>query len=105
MLSYLCHPLPHSGNSFRIRLRIDAAGMGGISACKEAEALIDLTGVYMKTDQSVADKMKNNDFLVDFQKYVVCECERMGVPAYYGSDAHSLASIGKCAEYYRALYE
>ncbi len=76
-----------------------------ICACKDAGALIDLTGVHMTSTQSVADKMKNNDFLVDFQRYVVQECQRIGVPAYYGSDAHSLDSIGGCADYYRALYE
>ena len=76
-----------------------------ISACKNADALIDITGVHIGKGQSVADKMKNNDFLVDFQRYVVQECGRMGVAAYYGSDAHSLSSIGSCADYYRKLYE
>ncbi len=76
-----------------------------ISVCKEANAMVDITGVHLQKSQSVEDKIKNNDFLVDFQRYVIQECERMCVATYYGSDAHSLAAIGGSAEYYRKLYE
>lgn len=76
-----------------------------LSACKSANALVDLTGVHMTKTQSVADKIIDNGFLVEFQKYVVSECRKMGICAYYGSDAHSLSSIGRTIDYYKALFE
>ena len=76
-----------------------------ISACKEKGAMVDLTGVHMGQNQSVDEKMKNNDFLVDFQRYAIRECARMGVTAYYGSDAHELSLIGDSAQYYRRLFK
>ena len=74
-----------------------------IDACKKKGTVIDLTGVHMKTD-TVAEKMDKNSFMVDFQRYVVNECKNKGVYALYGSDAHSLASIGNAYDYYKELF-
>ena len=74
-----------------------------IDACKKKGTVIDLTGVHMKTD-TVAEKMAKNGFMVDFQRFVINECKNKGVYTLYGSDAHSLASIGNAYEYYKELF-
>ena len=72
-----------------------------IATCCDKDTLIDLTGVHLRGQQTAEDKIKNNDFLVDFQRFVIQECQRKGVAAYYGSDAHSLSSVGNtCADYF-----
>jgi histidinol phosphatase-like PHP family hydrolase len=57
----------------------------------------------MKTD-TVAEKMDKNGFMVNFQRFVINECKNKGVYTLYGSDAHSLASIGNAYEYYKELF-
>ena len=74
-----------------------------IDACKKKGTMIDITGVHMKTD-AVAEKMQKNGFMVDFQRFVLDECKKQGVLTLYGSDAHSLASIGNAYEYYKELF-
>lgn len=74
-----------------------------ISVCKAESALIDLTGVHLQNTQSAEDKIKNNDFLAEFQRFAILECQRLDLPIYYGSDAHSLSSIGSSIAYYQLL--
>ena len=74
-----------------------------IEACRKKGSMIDITGVHMKTD-TVAEKMAKNGFMVDFQRFVLNECKKQGVYTLYGSDAHSLASIGNAYEYYERLF-
>ncbi len=75
-----------------------------LSACREKNVIVDLTGVHVAEGQRAEEKIENNGFLVEFQKFAIRECENLGVTAYFGSDAHSLAGIGKSADYYRLLY-
>ena len=106
-MAHSFHPVKN--NAFGAKLEHLELMKGGVkrllSTCKAANAIVDLTGVHMTKTQSVADKMKDNCFLVEFQKYVVSECRKMDICAYYGSDAHSLSSIGRPTDYYRALFE
>lgn len=104
-MAHSFHPRLHNAfGAKREHLELMKNGVNRlILVCKAANAMIDLTGVHLQNMQSVADKMKNNDFLVDFQRFALHQCRQMGVPAYYGSDAHSLSGIGDCAEYYRSL--
>lgn len=71
-----------------------------ITACKQKNVLMDLTGVHMHAQEKAAERIQKNGFLVDFQRFVVRECLLLGVPAYRGSDAHSLSGIGRTDPYY-----
>ena len=74
-----------------------------IDACRKKGTMIDITGVHMKND-TVEEKMIKNGFMVDLQRSVLSECKKQGVYTLYGSDAHSLASIGNAYEYYEKLF-
>lgn len=74
-----------------------------IAACRATDTFIDLTGVHLRGQQTVEDKIKNNDFLVDFQRFVIEECKRKDVPFYFGSDAHALENIGSSQKYYEYI--
>ena len=74
-------------------------------ACKEREAIVDLTGVHVHAGKTADEKINNNGFLFDFQRFVAEECGRMGVAAYYGSDAHNLCAIGAEMAYYHKLLQ
>jgi histidinol phosphatase-like PHP family hydrolase len=96
---------PYQNNCFgakREHLELMKEGVSQlIAACRDTDTFIDLTGVHLIGEQTAKDKIKNNDFLVEFQRFVIQECQRMGVFTYYGSDAHSLSSVGKnCADYF-----
>lgn len=74
-----------------------------IQACKKKDAIIDLTGVHLRQDEPVAERIALNDFLVDFQCFVLRQCIETQVPFYFGSDAHSLRSIGASHAYYEYI--
>lgn len=77
-----------------------------IAACRDTDTLVDLTGVHLRGTQTAEDKIKNNDFLVDFQRFVIRECQKTGVSTYYGSDAHSLSSVGdNCKAYFAEVLQ
>ena len=71
-----------------------------IETCRRKNVMMDLTGVHMRADESVLERIARNGFLVDFQCFVIQECLRLQVPFYFGSDAHSLNSIGSARMYY-----
>ena len=71
-----------------------------IAQCKKSNAMIDLTGVHLGKGETVDERMTKNGFLVDFQRFVVEECRRMNVSAYWGSDAHGLSHLGESHDYY-----
>ena len=75
-----------------------------IEACRRAGAILDLTGVHLK-EESVAEKMAKNGFLVELQRFAVEECLAKGVPFVTGSDSHKLTVIGRSRPYYDALLE
>ena len=71
-----------------------------ISQCKRSNALVDLTGVHLGKGEAVHERMIKNGFLVDFQRFVMWECHKLDVSAYWGSDAHSLSHLGESHDYY-----
>lgn len=70
-------------------------------ACKDAGAMIDLTGIHLK-GMSHTEKMAADGFFHDFQRWFIRLCRKKDIIIYPGSDAHSLKSIGSVG-YYKEL--
>ncbi len=73
-----------------------------IAACAEKNATLDLTGVHVK-DQTAEEKIRQQGFWFEFQRYVVDSCRKHGVGAYPGSDSHRLKKLGTNLSYYDLL--
>ncbi len=72
-----------------------------IDACKNAGAIIDITGIHLK-DETHEQKRQRDSFFYDFQTWFISECRKKGVMLLPGSDAHSLKSVGN-VDYYKTL--
>jgi len=54
--------------------------------------------------RAVEERLQQNGFLVEFQRFVVDECRKNGVLFFGGSDAHAPQGVGGAREYYRAIF-
>lgn len=69
-----------------------------VNACRQANAMIDLTGIHLK-GMSHAKKMMADGFFYDFQRWFIDLCKQKDVTIYPGSDAHSLRGVGNVSYY------
>ncbi len=69
-----------------------------LNACGKTGSMVDLTGIH--PEQMTNDEKREADgFFREFQTWFIAECQRRNVPAFPGSDAHSLRSVGNVGYY------
>lgn len=69
-----------------------------IDACKVTGAMVDLTGLHLKNETPLHKRQKDG-FLHEFQRWFLSRCAEEDIPAYPGSDSHSLDGIGSSVCY------